>query len=93
MAIDFGDDGAVVEHQAGMRCSGLIAGVFRRLVLHGHHVDLLGRHLDALFGQEYAGAARIRRHFAVVELHFAPPTDLLSPPSRPWRKAAVKGPL
>ena len=68
----FGDHRAVVEYQRWHALKWVDRGIFRRLVLLGHDVDLLARQRDAFFGKKNARPARIWRHTAVVELHDSP---------------------
>jgi hypothetical protein len=76
-----GELGAVVELEDGDAAIGIARQELGGAVLGLPEVDLHGRNVDGLLGEEDADAARVRRHRAVVELHAGPSSG------RPQRSA------
>ena len=68
----FGDHGAVVEHKRRKPLHRIDCGESFGAMLLRANVDLLGRNLDALLGEEDAHPPRVGRAAAVVELHSRP---------------------
>src|ERR1700734_2631691 len=67
----FMDHGAVVELKHRPPLHRIDRGKGLRALLHRAEIDLLGRHCNALLGQENAHPARIGGASAVVEFHCA----------------------
>ena len=63
------DHGAVVEHEGGQQAARIDGAELGAEILPAWDVHLFGLHLDALFGEEDAYPARVRRHLEVVEFH------------------------
>ncbi len=63
------NDGAIVKNKSRHSLQRIDRRVLRRLVLHQHDIDLLGRQGDAFFCQKNARTSGIGGHFAVIEFH------------------------
>jgi hypothetical protein len=65
----FRNDRAIIKNKSRHPLQRVDRRIFRRLVLHQHDIDLLGRHGDPFFSEEDARSPRVWGHFAVIEFH------------------------